>query len=790
MGEETYFTVLISISVLFVGAILGASSANLSLLALDTLTVEIVRPLPNTISACKAQDIVLVIKGSAIAIAPKRKVLWLSDTTYYRGALDDTGSMGYSDVRDSIVAWGYGVEELHQGVPFDAVMLADYSVVVFGNVKYNPSSPGSRMYTAAEKAALTDFVGNGGNVLSTSGWFYSRDDSDVENFLLENFGMYFNDSPTVSWFDSVPPEPGSPIEPGVNWVTANGPKWVNGYTDCWAVSDTNCLCGATYYGSGKVVGHGDEHWLFNTPYAGSISFHSHQNARLLKNILDFFHPSDTVTCPIIPNSIVLNVQGADYMVSDPELEWLRDTLRFSPSSDWDDGEVVRACLEMVVDSCFDTLPEPVCWEFQIDLSPPALADLYPPCGTDVVPGFNDEWTIILTDSPAGIMPDSTSVIFEGVEYPITGPLPGSEHSFNFTWDPDDYGLSLVPGDTVTLCVKTVDGPVQYCEPNDTVYCCDYPVVDTIGPVASVVRVLDGDISACDPESIVLSIVSDYGVVESTIVLDVNGTEYIVDGVRLVWRDPNLVFFPSPGWSAHDTVQVTLISAEDIFGNNCSNTPLSWRFFIDRTPPTSELIQPYRAFADDAHQQVIIAVHDDLAGVNPVSIILTINGVDYFPGDFDWIPDGDGLGGTIVWNPQDFSIEFSTGDSVEVQVRIGDNPDLCGPNFHTANYSFVVELPTACLVLPNPFTPNGDDVNDKVRFEFNGMLEKGGVVYIYSLDNEFIRELRNGDVEYFTKARSTEDLHRQYLERHDNSEVGVGLFYASDEVFIMHILYLH
>ena len=51
----------------------------------------------------------------------------------------------------------------------------------------------------------------------------------------------------------------------------------------------------------------------------------------------------------------------------------------------------------------------------------------------------------------------------------------------------------------------------------------------------------------------------------------------------------------------------------------------------------------------------------------------------------------------------------------------------------------------CFIHPKPFTPDGDGINEFGKFEYPGMSENEGIVYIYTLENEFVREIKNGDI---------------------------------------------
>ncbi|MCD6502315.1 VWA domain-containing protein, partial [bacterium] len=289
-------------------------------------------PLPcDGITSCENQWInVRIGEGSG---GDSRRILWLSDLSYASGRLTDGASIGYSHAAESLATWGWDVEEYPQDSVLTAVMLYGYSVVVIGNVK----ADGPRMYTAAERTALEGFVANGGHILSMSGWVIPNDDIDLENFLLSGFGLFYTSHD--SWLDSLPPVFGSPIDPVVDWVAGYGVKWAIGLDECWAHSGSDCACGVKHFGAGDVVMFFDEHWLFNGPWH-DINFTTHQNARLFRNVMSYFAPFDSVSCPVDPASIVLNVDGINYTTADPELSWIDPNLSFNPSVPWAHGDTI------------------------------------------------------------------------------------------------------------------------------------------------------------------------------------------------------------------------------------------------------------------------------------------------------------------------------------------------------------------------------------------------------------------------------------------------------------------
>jgi gliding motility-associated-like protein len=60
------------------------------------------------------------------------------------------------------------------------------------------------------------------------------------------------------------------------------------------------------------------------------------------------------------------------------------------------------------------------------------------------------------------------------------------------------------------------------------------------------------------------------------------------------------------------------------------------------------------------------------------------------------------------------------------------------------------------VLPNPFTPNGDGINDVVEFKIAGLLENRGEVSIYNFRGRKVRGLA-GEKLWNGKSDTGEDL---------------------------------
>ena len=695
------------------------------------VTAEIIEPMPNTITACDDQQIVMTIYGDTVS-TPETVELWAFGAHWFDyGAggeawadgpggcafgcnTSHTGKIiGYFDEYWLLNNYGHDFDWGRNKELFLASMewLIGATPTRRALYYYDPTQPEGQPSTSGSLN-----YGRALDTLTAHGWTVSAVPSTtpLSEDLLDDIDVLMTGNIRI---DGARVFTSSDAAVVADFVNGGG----NLFAICGWLSACEDVSGMNYLISSLGVGFECANWN------GTVEVNS--SCPLLSTFTDIY-------CPIVPSSIVLQVDGVDYTVADGELVWSPDSLVFTPSVLWNHGDTVHVCLTEANDSCGAVLPSPICWEFFVDIQPPLLTELDPPCGRPIIPSMTDNWSITLTDDVAGLMPDSTAITLDGVVCPISGPATTRQRSFSFEWSPSDCGITLIPGDTVTLCVVTTDGPVDYCEPNDTIYCCDYPVVDTGGPVATIIRVPEDSISACDPESIIVELVSAYPIVESTIVLSVDGTSYRTSDYQIDWLDPYLTYKPDPEWNDHDTVYASVLVADDIFGNPCINAPLSWIFYIDRVEPISSMDEPASSYTRNLRQQVIIDVDDALAGVDPNTVILVIDGEEYTYSDFDWLPDG--LGGKIRWMPDENGVEFIAGDTVNVSLSVGDAPDLCGPNIHLADYIFYVEPWTPCLVVPNPFSPTGDNINEIAIFDWPNMTTEGATIYIFTIRNVLVR----------------------------------------------------
>ncbi|MCD6501697.1 hypothetical protein J7L01_03775, partial [bacterium] len=334
--------------------------------------------------------------------------------------------------------------------------------------------------------------------------------------------------------------------------------------------------------------------------------------------------------PLDPSTFELTVEDSTYLVDGTVLSWDGDSiLTFIPWQLWTDGQQVDVSLDRAEDTDSNTVNGlPFEWSFYVDLTPPAPSVVSPPLVDQTSSPASFQFDILETG--CGVDPASVVAIVDGTPYPAGANPAWADPTLLF--DAVGAGLSWVPGDSIIFEIVAADSP-DYCDPNiDTTHFAWF-VRDPNAPIPTIVSPEDSDFTACDPESIVIQIDDPDGVVESTIVLEVNSVSYTTADAQLEWDDPLLIFRPSPMWNDATIVNVRLLHAEDAFGNDITSA-LVFMFTVDLSPPNANMTLPLpNSMTRDVHQNIDIEIADALSGVDPSAIILNIDGTDYNASDF-------------------------------------------------------------------------------------------------------------------------------------------------------------
>ncbi|MBN2541894.1 gliding motility-associated C-terminal domain-containing protein [bacterium] len=260
----------------------------------------------------------------------------------------------------------------------------------------------------------------------------------------------------------------------------------------------------------------------------------------------------------------------------------------------------------------------------------------------------------------------------------------------------------------------------YGDPEFSTYPCE-------GPVGIIIHPDSNTFTACDPDTIVIELIDTSLIVESTIILEVQGVQYTTAATQLEWNDPYLIFVPDPAWEDGEHVHVRLLEAWNRLPAPLENV-VDWWFTVDLSPPVPELFNPQGAMIRNPQPDIIIHLVDSLSGVDITSVIVWVDGIDLYPDtDFDWDP----IGGIITYFPPD---PFTPGDTVCISIYSCDQPDYCAPNCDSTTWCIRIEPFVACLVHPNPFTPNNDNINEYTIFDYPNMFSQDAVVSIYNIRN--------------------------------------------------------
>lgn len=391
----------------------------------------------------------------------------------------------------------------------------------------------------------------------------------------------------------------------------------------------------------------------------------------------------TLTDPdgVIPGSIIFQVEDSVYSVTDMELIFYSDTLAFFPIDYWEDNQSVDVCLLDATDSLGNHMSAPICWSFIMDLSPPYSWEENPPEGTILPPWASPVFSLHLHDTMAGIDPTTISINFCGIDYDTTSPA--------LSWDGellsfDPSVLSIDWFDCSPWCVYVSDLP-DYCGPNDTVYCHTFYVTE--GPHAEILEPLPGQISACDDQCIYVQLWDDdLPVDESTIILIVEGDTFYTADSELDYRNDSLIFCPDELWSNNQEVDVILLSADDSVGAHLIDT-LTWSFWIDLEAPLVTNPDPAPgSIIGFLRPTICFDLTDNLSGVNWDSVRIQIDGVWYDTTSTEI----EVTSSRICFHSDIADVDWEGGDEIEVCVHAIDSPDLCAPNVLDTCWSFIIE----------------------------------------------------------------------------------------------------
>jgi hypothetical protein len=402
-----------------------------------------------------------------------------------------------------------------------------------------------------------------------------------------------------------------------------------------------------------------------------------------------------------PTTIELIVDGTSYYVGDPEMDWTAPTLTWTPLADWVSG-LVHVQLVSAEDSLGNALEAALDWWFTMDLEPPQFWGEIP-AGGAVIADPEPVISIHIADILSGLDMDCLWITIDGGSpYLVDNPA--------VTWDGEVWtfssataGLWFPGGSTIDVCVHACDSP-DYCPPNDSTHCWSFAIA-TGGPVATIIEPLDGTISACSLQSIIVTITDSDGVNESTIELEIDGVAFTTSDPQLSWSAPTLVFQPDTVWS-EGAITVSLNSASDMLGNELSGAPIAWTFTVDLTPPDySNFIPANTAQSYDWQQLISVDVTDAILGVELDSLEFEIDGVYRAGGPIVLRASTTG----ISWVDPTFTLDPTSVDASAFGITYPSPEDTLGTGICFPEFATITITARAFDQMPDYCDPNGSEV---------------------------------------------------------------------------------
>ncbi len=412
------------------------------------------------------------------------------------------------------------------------------------------------------------------------------------------------------------------------------------------------------------------------------------------------------------STIRLSLNGVEYSASAPEISHTATTAMFRPAYSVGTVETMRVCVEDIADAAGGHISERFCWTWYWDDIAPSISAVNPPDGTIFGTPFSTV-TARIEDPGAGIAAESLAVTINEITY--------TPASTGFFWDGYTVTLNMsMLGVSFDRDITVIFHAVDAAQ-------CGNPTLHTVhyfrsseGPHAIPVQPLPDSVSTCLRQSISLDITDPDGVAEMSIALSVNGTIY--DSLDcLTFTPPHLVFTP-PADFPEGLVQVALVRARDLLGNNIAET-LSYSFYIDRTAPVISAVNFGAGTVIDSLTTeadfTLTATDNHCASLKHSACYVLLN---HSTGGLIKRWNADSL---LVPSPLSLSINrvsffgalwagrTSVPDTYLVCVRLADAPSLCPSNlrdtcwtiiYNDASISETDKLPQSASlnISPNPF----------------------------------------------------------------------------------------
>ncbi|MFP4458700.1 MAG: gliding motility-associated C-terminal domain-containing protein [Candidatus Zixiibacteriota bacterium] len=445
------------------------------------------------------------------------------------------------------------------------------------------------------------------------------------------------------------------------------------------------------------------------------------------------------------SSIEFNINGTDYDIESPELEYFNDTLIFTPTGIWPDETLYTEITAM--DILGNEINPPFSFTFYIDTIPPEITETYP-ADWEYIP----EQTPILEFTPfdalsgfdyvSGELWLGDTIMFAPEDGDEWNRVDDSVCVFNI----DDIAMDSVfffERDTVRVSLRNLTDSPDYCDQNIADdYDWQFIIADddTSGPE---IDNFDNDIFCGDYFHIQCDITDYSGIEEAyahawyedgdTIILpmsNIGGDRYASDDSLYVNDVLYYIVFAEDADFDNELPEDRSMTISDVETVICSDY---------RLPLSDASTEPYDTCIGDTLRFTLIFnnIDDEPAFIDSVSL---------FDGEFYGIIDTD----TNYIATEDSAIMeifFAPVEPVlyEDTVYVFANGLKIAANTLLLD-AYGLECINEFSILPTPFTPNDDGTNDELIIQIPGRESKD--IYFFDTRNVLRRKLSGTEREFY------------------------------------------
>ncbi len=365
-------------------------------------------------------------------------------------------------------------------------------------------------------------------------------------------------------------------------------------------------------------------------------------------------------------TISIDVNGTHYGWDSPAVSFENDTITYTPGISWHHGDTISVIVRNIEDMIGNAMAGSLDVWFVVDVEPPDIEPIYPVTGEFAPP--DPVVKAHLYDDIAGVDPDSIWVVFEGYDFPITHPaVDFSSDTLYF----DIGATEMEHGDTLCITIIAKDS-VAVCNRNRAEHTWCF-MVDQGGPRAQFVEPPGGVYTSCADQQIRLVLTDINGVDWETVVITLADDTLNIADEQFTQHGDTLIFLPGSNWESGDTIEMSVVAAQDGLGNELLST-ISHTFMVDLDPPVFDGMYPLPgAVISDPFDTPWFVLRDSLSGIDPSLVRIRAMGDEW--GWSETRTQGD----TIFFDPDFLGTHFPERETTEVIIIASDMSMFCEPN---------------------------------------------------------------------------------------------------------------